>query len=142
MPFYGQRILSTILDRNSNFVKVLRELVPTQTQSGKHLKGLIQVICEFYMVNHPNLNKNTIKIVKALMQAKELSFNELRDYRIIEKTYQLIKTMLANKQEWCIELLLDINHDLLSRFNDVVKTEEKEIGKLIDDIFSNFDICV
>jgi hypothetical protein len=50
--------------------------------------------------------------------------------------------MLANKQEWCIELLLDINHELLTRFNDVVKTKEKEIGKLIDDIFSNFDICV
>lgn len=39
-------------------------------------------------------------------------------------------------------MLLDINHDMLSRFNDVVKTKEKEIGKLIDDIFSNFDICV
>jgi hypothetical protein len=50
--------------------------------------------------------------------------------------------MLANKQEWCIELLLDINHELLTRFNDVVKSKEKEIGKLIDDIFSNFDICV
>jgi len=50
--------------------------------------------------------------------------------------------MLANKQEWCIELLLDINHELLTLFNDVVKTKEKEIGKLIDDIFSNFDICV
>jgi hypothetical protein len=50
--------------------------------------------------------------------------------------------MLANKQEWCIELLLDINHSILSRFNDVVKTRENEISKLIDDIFSNFDICV
>lgn len=80
--------------------------------------------------------------MKALIEAKELTFLELKDYRIIDKTYQLIKTMLANKQEWCIELLLDINHELLTRFNDVVKTKEKEIGKLIDDIFSNFDICV
>lgn len=50
--------------------------------------------------------------------------------------------MLANKQEWCIELLLDINHSILSRFNEVVKTRENEISRLIDDIFSNFDICV
>jgi len=51
--------------------------------------------------------------------------------------------MLANKQEWCIELLLDINHDLLSRFNEVVKTREKEIGKLIDEILDkNFDYCI
>lgn len=100
------------------------------------------MVCEFYVVNHPSLNKNTIKIVKALIEAKELTFQELKDFRIIDKTYQLIKTMLANKQEWCIELLLDINHEMLSRFNDVVKTKEKEIKKLIDDIFSNFDICV
>ena len=76
------------------------------------------------------------------MEGKELTFNELKDFRIIDKTYQLIKTMLANKKEWCIELLLDINHHLLSRFNEVVKTREKEIARHIDDIFSNFDICV
>lgn len=103
---------------------------------------MLQLITEFYQVNHANLNKHTIIIVEALMEAKELSFVELRDFRIIDKTYQLIKTMLANKKEWCIELLLDINHHLLSRFNEVVKTREKEIARHIDDIFSNFDICV
>ena len=50
--------------------------------------------------------------------------------------------MLANKQEWCIELLLDINHSMLSRFNEVVKTQESQISRLIDEIFTNFDICV
>ena len=50
--------------------------------------------------------------------------------------------MLTNKKEWCIELLLDINHHLLSRFNEVVKTKESEIARHIDDIFSNFDTCV
>lgn len=84
-------------------------------------KSVLQLITEFYQVNHANLNKHTIIIVEALMEAKELSFIELRDFRIIDKTYQLIKTMLANKKEWCIELLLDINHHLLSRFNEVVK---------------------
>ena len=93
-------------------------------------------------MNHANLNKHTIIIVEALMEAKELSFAELREFRIIDKTYQLIKTMLTNKKEWCIELLLDINHHLLSRFNEVVKTREREIARHIDDIFSNFDIFV
>jgi hypothetical protein len=50
--------------------------------------------------------------------------------------------MLSNKQEWCIELLLDINHSILSRFNEVVKQREQQISSLIDDIFANFDICV
>ena len=104
--------------------------------------SVLHLITEFYQVNHANLNKHTIIVIEALMGAKELSFAELRDFRIIDKTYQLIKTMLANKKEWCIELLLDINHHLLSRFNEVVKTREKEIARHIDDIFSNFDICV
>ena len=102
----------------------------------------MQLITEFYQVNHANLNKHTIIIVEALCETKELSFVELREFRIIDKTHQLIKTMLANKKEWCIELLLDINHHLLSRFNEVVKQREKEIARHIDDIFSNFDICV
>lgn len=71
-----------------------------------------------------------------------MSFVEMKEYKVIDKTYQLIKTMLQSGQEWCIELLLDINHSMLSRFNEVVKTRELEISKLIDDIFSNFDICV
>ena len=50
--------------------------------------------------------------------------------------------MLQNKQDWCIEILLDIVHEILTQFNDVVKTRENEIIKLIDEIFNNFDICV
>jgi hypothetical protein len=87
IPFYAQRILSAILDRNQSFVALMRELGAGATPSGKQLKSLIQVICEFYMVNHPSLNKNTIKIMKALIDAKEMSFSELREYRIIDKTY-------------------------------------------------------
>ena len=152
-PFYGQRLLSTILDKNRRIVKVLRSLQTAghggmnqdsmeEVKSHQAGKSVLQLITEFYQVNHANLNKHTIIIVEALMEAKELTFVELRDFRIIDKTYQLIKTMLANKKEWCIELLLDINHHLLSRFNEVVKQREKEIARHIDDIFSNFDICV
>lgn len=67
------------------------------------------------------MNKHTIRIIKSLMETREMSFVEMKEYRVIDKTYQLVKTMLNNKQEWCIELLLDINHSILSRFNEVVK---------------------
>ena len=77
-----------------------------------------------------------------MIENKELTFQEMRDFKVIDKTCQLIQTMLTNKKEWCIELLLDINHHLLSRFNEVVKTREREISRHIDDIFSNFDTCV
>lgn len=50
-------------------------------------KNVLQLIAEFYQVNHANLNKHTIIILEALMETKELSFAELRDFRIIDKTY-------------------------------------------------------
>lgn len=144
-PFYGQRLLSAILDKNRKFVKTLRSL--TVGPAGEERKGgqprtILELVTDFYMVNHANLNKHTIITVEALMEAQEVSLQELRDFKIIDKTHQLIQTMLANKKEWCIELLLDINHHLLTRFNAVVKTREKDIARHIDEIFANFDVCV
>lgn len=93
-------------------------------------------------MNHTRLNRHTISILKCVIESKELSFQELAQFRIIDKTHAIIKTMLANKQDWCTETLLDIIHEILTQFNDVVKTRESEITKLIDEIFNNFDICV
>jgi hypothetical protein len=77
-----------------------------------------------------------------MIESKELTFQELTQYKIIDKTHAIIKNMLANKQDWCTENLLDIIHEILTQFNDAVKTRELEISKLIDEIFNNFDICV
>ena len=143
-PFYGQRILSAVLEKNIRILKIIRNMkvakdpkIPKEQQ-----KSLLQVITDFYQVNHANLNKHTIIIVKSMIESKELSFQEMKDFKVIDKTSQLILYMLTNQKEWCIELLLDINHHLLSRFNEVVKQKEREIAKHIDDIFANFDTCV
>lgn len=71
-----------------------------------------------------------------------MTFDEIASYQVIEKTHLIIKNMVQNKQEWCIEMLLDVLHELLSQFNDVVKQHESEIINLVNEIFSNFDICV
>jgi len=98
-PFYGQRLLSTILDKNKRLIKILRNLqtsVPGQDSTSVEeqkqsqpapSKSVLQLISDFYQVNHANLNKHTIIVVEALMEAKELSFAELREFRIIDKTY-------------------------------------------------------
>ena len=49
-------------------------------------KSMLQVITDFYQVNHANLNKHTIIIVKSLIENKELSFLEMKEFKIIEKT--------------------------------------------------------
>jgi len=52
----------------------------------KQEKDVVAIVCEFYQVKHPNLNKHTINIVKAIIEVKELSFVEMKEFRIIEKT--------------------------------------------------------
>lgn len=71
----------------------------------------------------------------------------LLENKIVQKTQALIQYMLGQKQDWCIELLLEINQIILVRLNDVVKvplqTQTQEVLiKLIDEIFGNFDISV
>lgn len=94
------------------------------------------------MVNHSRLNRHTINILKSVLESKELSFKDLAQFKILEKTNAIIKNMLANKQDWCTEILLDIIHELLSQFMEVIKTREGEVTQLIDELFNNFDICV
>jgi len=50
--------------------------------------------------------------------------------------------MLQNKQEWCLELTMDILHDLLTWFNEIVKSNETAIVYHIDEVFNNFEVCV
>lgn len=66
------------------------------------------------MVNHSRLNRHTINILKSILESKELTFNELASYKIIDKTHEIIKNMLKNKQDWCTEILLDIIHEILT----------------------------
>ena len=50
--------------------------------------------------------------------------------------------MLKNRQEWCLEIMLDILHDLLTQFNEIVKSNEDQIVYHIEEVFSNFEVCV
>ena len=61
--------------------------------------------------------------MKSLVESKDLSFEEMAEFKIIEKTYQLISTMVGSKQDWCIEMLLEINHHILTRFNVLIRSE-------------------
>jgi len=48
--------------------------VPDDGSNKESGKSMLQVITDFYQVNHANLNKHTIIIVKSMIENKELSF--------------------------------------------------------------------
>jgi len=50
--------------------------------------------------------------------------------------------MMIAQSDWCLESVLDIIHEVLSQLNEVVKTRENEIIRLIEEVFNNFDLCV
>lgn len=102
VPLFGLKLLSAIVEKNPIFVQLFKKF------------DLVRYITDNYMVNHSRLNRHTINILKCIIESKELNYQELAHYKIIEKTHAIIKNMLANKQDWCTEILLDIIHELLA----------------------------
>ena len=55
----------------------------------------------------------------------------------------MLTSMLKNRQEWSLEIMLDILLELLTHFNEVVKkAQEEQIIEHIQDVYSNFDACI
>ena len=64
------------------------------------------------------------------------------ELNLLQNTNKLMTSMLKNRQEESLELMLEILHDLLSHFNELVKTQEELIVDHIQEIFTNFDCCI
>lgn len=62
VPLFGLKLLSAIVERNQGYVKVLNSF------------NLIPYIVEYYSVNNPKLNRHTMKIMKNIIESKELDF--------------------------------------------------------------------
>lgn len=58
------------------------------------------------------------------------------------RTMSILKNMANNRQEECIDTLLDIIKELLSTYNQVIKQKEHDITNQIYDILQNFNVCV
>ena len=103
---------------------------------------LHKILASFYRVGHSRLNRHTLKIMQAHLSSHQISLQELISLGILQNTNELLSSMLKNRQEWCLELMMDILHDLLNHFNDLVKTQEDQIVQHISLSFDNFDSCI
>lgn len=83
-----------------------------------------------------------MKIMQAHLNSHQISLEELLQLNILKNTNELLTSMVKNRQEWCLELMMDILHDLLNHFNDLVKTQEEQIVQHISLSFDNFDSCI
>ena len=81
--------------------------------------------------------------MKTLIDSKEFGIQELQNLNILQNTHALVSSMTSNFQEWSLEIMMDILHELLTHFNDLVKSQhEDSIVFHIDQIFNNFESCI
>ena len=55
MPLFGLKLLSVVVERNSAFIVILSKL------------KLIEVLFQYFEVNHPKFNAFTVKIIRAFI---------------------------------------------------------------------------
>ena len=55
MPLFGLKLLSVVVERNSAFVVILSKL------------KLIEILFQYFEVNHPKFNAFTVKIIRAII---------------------------------------------------------------------------
>lgn len=101
MPLYGLKLLSVIVERNSAFITILKKL------------KLISVLIEYFAVGHPKFNAFTVKIVKQIVQSREVDLEELIKLNMLEKINSIMSSVMSNNQEWCSDHLLEIMNEIL-----------------------------
>lgn len=72
------------------------------------------------------------------------SFETIHNKQIVRKTLSLLSQMLKQRQEWFLELLLDINQTILQRLSEAIKQASAPpyCLQLVDQVYAGFDLCV
>lgn len=109
MPLFGLKLLSVIVERNSAFVVILSKL------------KLIEILFQYFEVNNPKFNAFTVKIVRIIIQSREIELTELMNFKIVEKMNGIFENVMRNNQEWCTDHLLEIINELLHMASEIKK---------------------
>ena len=82
MPLFGLKLLSVVVERNSAFVVILSKL------------KLIDVLFQYFEVNHSKFNAFTIKIIRAIINSREIDLEYLMELKIVEKMNGILKDVM------------------------------------------------
>ena len=114
MPLFGLKLLSVVVERNSAFVVILNKL------------KLIEILFQYFEVNHAKFNSFTVKIIRAIIHSREIELVDLIQMNIIEKMNGIFQNVMKNNQEWCSDHLFEIINEILYMASEVKK---KTYGK-------------
>lgn len=109
MPLFGLKLLSVIVERNGAFVVILNKL------------KLIEVLFQYFEVNHTKFNAFTVKIVRAIIQSREIELPDMIELGIVERMNGIFENVMQSNQEWCTDHLLEIINELLHMASEIKK---------------------
>ena len=84
MPLFGLKLLSVIVERNNAFVAILKKL------------KLISYLIDYFAVGHSKFNAFTVKIVKQIVQSREVDLEELMKLNLLDKINSIMTSVMAN----------------------------------------------
>jgi len=111
MPLFGLKLLSVVVERNSAFIVILNKL------------KLIEIIFQYFEVNHPKFNAFTIKIVRAIIHSREIELQEMIQLNIVQKMNGIFENVMRNNKEWCTDHLLEIINEILHMASEIKKKQ-------------------
>lgn len=116
MPLFGLKLLSVVVERNSAFVVILNKL------------KLIEILFQYFEVNHAKFNSFTVKIIRAIIHSREIELVDLMQMNIIDKMNGIFENVMKNNQEWCSDHLLEIINEILHMASEVKKKTDGKPG--------------
>ena len=112
MPLFAIKLLSALTDRSYEFVTAIEKL------------GILQTVIEFYSFGHKRLNRNTIRIIKCIIENPETSLESIYEFGLIENTLNIIDNMLDQNQDWWFDVLTATLYSIIDRV--VTYVEQKQ----------------
>lgn len=98
---------------------------------------------EYFSEGHPKFNSHLVKIVNSIVESKELTLEELKEYDLIKKLTRLLSSTFESGEDWCLDNLLDIIYELLHHIAEVLKTDDKGVlEESFEELLENFYICI
>ena len=122
IPLFGLALLNAILDRNQGFVSILNKI------------KLVGVMFEYFVVGHPRMNSNTVKIIKSFIESTEITLEDLQSYDAFNKISIALEFMVENQIDNTAEDILDITIMVLKQFMNIMKTKSISASAAIDTI--------
>ena len=78
---------------------------------------------DYFAVGNPKFNAFTVKIVKQIVQSREVELDELMKLQIVDKINGIMANVMSNNQEWCSDHLLEIMNEILHQAAEQKKKE-------------------